>query len=295
MTVIDQAKEFVSEERHRIKLHDLVASETREVLSLTTEEHFSIQGNWSAEEFANRLARYEEATTNICSIEMLVAYWGSSTHQRTLTLPVKRISEGLISESGLRAWLALRWYPVLLLLYSGGIAAVAAGRYDHLRALMQANISDPDRSYGRITIIRALTKALSNTDEVFKKLPGHERHHVPRSEYLFKFFYPTLDNLLFLGPEYEAHFDRFEVLLGLEHAEQYASDGHGRVWGPIGRFGWKYRQGEDSSPFHRVISEAESLGDSWPPVKAGLFRGSIDRFREVSTEFSKTVVTLPWH
>ena len=51
MTVIDKTKEFLSEERHRIKLHELVAQETRQVMSLTAEDHFAVQGSWSDEEF----------------------------------------------------------------------------------------------------------------------------------------------------------------------------------------------------------------------------------------------------
>jgi hypothetical protein len=50
--------------------------------------------------------------------------------------PLKRICDELRPEGGLVVWIALRWYPVLLLLYAGGIAAVAGARYENLRLLL---------------------------------------------------------------------------------------------------------------------------------------------------------------
>ena len=55
--------------------------------------------------------------------------------------------------------------------------------------------------------------------KAFSQLPGHKRHYVPCSEYLFKLLQPMLDDILFLGRDYEQYFDRFEVLLALVHAD----------------------------------------------------------------------------
>jgi hypothetical protein len=90
------------------------------------------------------------------------------------------------------------------------------------------------------------------------------------------------------------YFDRFEVLLALEHAEQYARERGGRAWGPIGRFGWKYQQIDNSSPLHMIISEAKAEGNSWPPLRAGLFRGSIERFNEIASQYSSLLAKLGW-
>ncbi len=288
VSVIEQTKELLAEDRHRIRLHDFVSKQIREVISLTAEDHFPVQGNWSKEEFIGRLKKYETTTFDLYCIQALLSYWGTEAHRETLTLAPKRICGRLTPQSGMTVWIGLRWYPVLLLLYAGGIAAVASGRYGNLRVLMQATVSDPERSYGGVTLIRRLSSVLSDIGDAFKLLPGHERNYTPRSEYLFKLLQPILDDLLFLGTDYESHFDQFEVLLALEHAEQYASEQHGRVWGPVGRFGWK------SSPFHRVIAEAEAQGDSWPPISAGLFKGSLQRFKEIASQYREAIGRLGW-
>jgi len=85
-------------------------------------------------------------------------------------------------------WISLRWYPVLLLLYSGGIAAVAARKYENLRALMHAELPDPARPRVEISLIRGIVDCLGDAWELFERIPGHERQYAPLSEYLFKRF-----------------------------------------------------------------------------------------------------------
>jgi len=293
MSVTEQAKDLLSEERHRIKLHELFASEIRQVLSLTSEDQFPATGSWSAEEFADRLARYEQVTTTIRELEALIGYWGSPQHEGTLTLAPKRISSRLQPQSGLTAWNTLRWYPVLLLLYSGGIAAIAARKFDNLRALLDSQVGEPDRLGVTTTEILAVGSRLPDLHKMFKTLPGHERQYVPVSEYLFKLLQPSLDDLLFLGTDYETCFDSFEVLLALEHAEQDSRLTNGLVWGPVGRFGWKHRR-DVTGPFRKLVAEADVMGDSWEPLQAGLFTGSLERFKTIASEYEAFLAQLTW-
>jgi len=154
---------------------------------------------------------------------------------------------------------------------------------------MQVNDSDK-----RLPLIRAVTRPMTDLIDGFKALPGHERQYTPSSEYLHKLLQPTLDDLLFLGPEYETNFDRFEILYALEHAFQYSANG-GNVWGPVGRFGWKYQRGEYGSPYHLIVAEAKQRGTDWGPVKVGLFGGSIDRFFEIASAYGESLAKLFWH
>jgi uncharacterized caspase-like protein len=294
MTTIGQAKEFLSEERSKIKLHDLVSQEVREVLSTTAEDYFAVQGTWSTTEFLERMQKYETATAELLQIQALLGFWSEPYNRSVLTIAPKRLGGRIKMVSGLTAWLSLRYYPMVLLLYSGGIAAIAAERYDNLRELMLAPVSDPQQTrLQNISLIRVVADEMNNLHDAFKSLPGHERQYTPRSEYLLKLLQPLLDDLLLLGSEYEATFDRFEALYALEHAHHYASEEFGRVWGPVGRFAWKRSRGP-SNPLHQLIMEAEKQGASWPPVKAGLFGGSIDRFKELVAQYDTSLATLSW-
>lgn len=294
MGVVEETKELLSEDRHRIKLHDLVAKQVLEVISLTGENQFPILGNWSGDEFIERIKKYEKITYDLCSIQALLAYWGTEANKATLVMPIRQISGSIKPASGLTTWIGLRWYPILLLMYAGGIVAVAAGKYGNLRAILQANVPDSERFPTGATLIHRISKALNDIGDAFKILPGHDRHYTPRSEYFFELLRPIMDNSFFLRIEYEFDFDRFEVFLGLEHAEQSASEQFGLDWGPIGRFGWKFNGGDRSSPLHQVIAEAEGQGDLWPPIMAGLFKGSLNRFKEIASGYSQKIAQLGW-
>ena len=92
---------------------------------------------------------------------------------------------------------------------------------------------------------------------MFRLLPGLDRRHTPCSDHLFEVLKPLLDELLFLGSEYERAFDIFEVLYAIEYAFQ--SD---RGWGPVGRFGWKGVRGDSVRAFasSRRLKPPATLG-----------------------------------
>jgi len=289
MTTAERAKDFLSEERSKIKLHDLVSRKIREVLSATAGDYFSAQGRWSPEEFLDRLQKYESITTELLQIQSLLGFWGEPYHETILTLAPKGLAARLKVEGGLTVWLALRYYPLLLLLYCGGIAAVASKKYTNLRELMLTTIPDPREQQQPRPLVQSVARQMNELTDAFKALPGHEREYTPRSEYLLKILQPLLDDLLFLGADYETNFDRFEVLYALEHAHLHANERLGWVWGPVGRFGWK------RDAFTAVITEAEQEGASWAPVRAGLFNGSMERFKEIASQYGDGLNRLAWY
>jgi hypothetical protein len=122
-----------------------------------------------------------------------------------------------------------------------------------------------------------------NRAEVFKMLAGHENHRVAVSEYLFKTLQPTVEDILFLGTSYERLFDKFEVLRAVCYAD-LAKRTSG--WAPLGRFAWKYHQdGHEDNPLADVMDDASLKKNEWPPIKAGLFHGSSERFEEAAESF----------
>ncbi|MDP1714789.1 MAG: caspase family protein [Anaerolineales bacterium] len=294
MNTIDKTKEFLSNSLCRIKLHDLVAENTRAALTKLSDEEFSLQTQWSVDEFSDRLEKYQIVASELLSITSLMGYWGTIEHKEIMSLPSKRLASRLQVTSGNTVWIALRWYPILLLTYSTGLAAVAANNYENLYGYFSSKVTDPSSGNVETPIIQALYNSVGNLHDAFKLLPGHERQFVPISEYLFKYFQPLLDDLLFLGSDYEATFDRLEILISLEHAYERVKGGH-RLWGPVGRFGWKTQHGNQASPLHRLINEAKLSGTSWAPLKAGFFDGSSEVFEEISSQSLEQISKRGWY
>ena len=101
-----------------------------------------------------------------------------------------------------------------------------------------------------------------------------------------------LEDQLFIGRSYEGLFDRFEIFFALVLADR-KYDVRKNVWGPPGRFGWKYRSREDN-PFSQIVAEAERKGASWAPLKAGFFDGSYDRFTMIADGYRELLDQLKW-
>jgi hypothetical protein len=147
-----------------------------------------------------------------------------------------------------------------------------------------------------IEVTYLLGQVLSDFEQfkIFKMLPGYEKYYVPCSEYLYKNLQPILDDLLFLGNSYETLFDRFEIFLALDDAYKRVKKGL-EAWGPVGRFGWKYKRGGENNIVKEIFEEANSKKENWEPLKAGLFGGSFEDFTQVFLEFEKLIASLYWY
>lgn len=62
MTVAEETKELLADTRSRIRLYDFVSENIRKSFSVTGEDHFPVNANWSKEGFIERLKRYENVT-----------------------------------------------------------------------------------------------------------------------------------------------------------------------------------------------------------------------------------------
>jgi hypothetical protein len=289
-------KELLSSQKSQIKLHDFVIDEVRKFLSLTSEDNFAISDDFSCTIMLERISAYELFTKDLSAIIAVVAYWASEAELNILSKIVSKASDRLMElQGGLTIWLNLRWYPLLLLLYHAGIAAVESENYNCLAKILYTKLGESEYGNSELFFAQKISQEVTglNRADVFKKIPGHEQHYTPSSEYIFKQIQPSLDNLFYLGRGYETAFDEFEVLYALVVADlRKQADGH--LWGPIGRFGWKYRS-QKNSPFVKLFSEAATQREQWPPIKAGMFGGNYKRFEEVANEFKEFLIKIHWH
>ena len=291
----DKVKEYLSDSRYRIKLHDTVTHEILRVLSDISIKKFPVQGvRVTNEDFAGRLKKYDEAISNLATIVVLLARWGNQSHKGTLEMALSRLGDNQ-SSAGLVPYLGLQWYPISFLLYVGGISALAAGNYSNLKTLLLA-LTQKDHSPSSVPVVISTVDGIEpSVDSLIKTLPGLERKYAPYSEYMYKAVQPVLDDSLFLGKSYEHLFDRFEVFLTLVYID-LKYENNGMIWGPVGRFGWKtVRRHNGSNPYDEVVQQASMLKNEWPPLREGLFSGSYERFEEISGQCRELLNSLKWH
>lgn len=291
---ITRIKDLLSRPENSIQLHDFVIDEVKRFHSLVSLDHFEVGGPYSDGELLSRISKYEHCTRDISILLAALAYWASDPHRHVLRKALSRAVDHLENLGGLKAWLDLRWYPLILQMYSAGIAAVEARRYDSLADILLTQIEMSDGVRSNILLVEGASKAVLEftRSDLFKRLPGHQQQYVPMSEYLFKILQPQLDDALFLGKTYESAFDEFEVLFALVCADTRKQNGRD-AWGPIGRFGWKHSK-TDNAPLTRLMAQAKSEGNRWQPLRAGLFGGEVTRFLEAAEPYEKGVAGLNW-
>jgi hypothetical protein len=292
----ETVKEYLSDPRFRIRLDDLAAREVRGVVQALQGPDFSMTPAVTPEAFAARLRLYESVLARLNAVTVLVAKWGVAEHQPILERIIARLADGNEMAGGKVVWLGLRWYPILLLMYGGGIASISAQNYTNLATLLNTRLGDHISGRGTQEAISATVSGMLEVDrnEMFKRLPGYERNYVPRSEYLFKTVQPTIEDLLSLGRSYEELYDRFEIFYALTYGDIEDRKGN-HFWGPPGRFGWKVSRGQHGNPYAALLEEAEKAGSTWPPLRSGLFGGSIERFNEVAQRYNAELLSkLGW-
>lgn len=285
MNIVPATKRYVSDDRFRVRLFETIAQETRRVLLELDGKDVKASANWSDDEFRRRVGVYDDAFSDLCQAAGLVGRWGGTGSSEVLPHAIKRTCDCLES-GGNTGWLKLQWYPTLLLFYAAGIGTVTAGRFDALKALMHAPVREAAGRHEKL--VSATTDDLSDGTQYFKLLSGLDRKYVPCSEHVHDVLNRLLDDVLYLGSDYELSFDTFEILRAIEYA--HLSD---RGWGPIGRFGWRIRH--DASPWQKLMTDAQAAGDSWPPVAAGLCSGSSVRLKTIAEQLLQTMSRTGWY
>ena len=292
---VEYVKELISSNNSQIKLHDFAIEEVRRFLSATSEDSFATSGQFSDEEFLERISSYELHSKDLSMIVACLSHWANENQLNSLTKVISRSCDRLLeSRGGLVIWVNLRWYPLLLVMYHAGIAALEGKNYKSLASIFYTKLGSAEYDDSASYFVQKAGNAAGELADAFKKIPDHERQYTPLSEYLYKLVQPELDDMLFLGKGYEDVFDEFEILFALVVADLKKQEGS-YVREPIGRFGWKNRR-HGTSPFQKLRNEAAQYKNNWGPIKAGMFGGQYERYEEIAELYQKEILTqLRWY
>lgn len=291
-------KRYVSEDRHRVRLHDLVVEEAQQLHAKHTSvfhggNPITYIGDPAPEALVQRLQLYERWSEPICAILAAGCYWGGATQHRLWSAVIELLAN-VPDFPGNRHWLNLRRYPAVLSLFTGGIAAIAAERYDTLGALLSAGtVREPGRE---TPVAEALMPYQVLPTDVGRLIPGHEGHWVPFSEYLSVLgaLREPLRELVPMQERYLDCFDRFEYFLGLVVTDQQL-EWNERFSAWVGAFVWRDNGPRHESTFEQVDAEASAAGADWSPLRAGLFGGNVDRWERARTTYQARIrEALQW-
>jgi hypothetical protein len=78
---VETVKRYIVEDRHKIRLHDLIFQEVENLYQETTLEKFPINIEYNDQTALSRVKRYESLAEKLISIIIAGCYWGEESHQ----------------------------------------------------------------------------------------------------------------------------------------------------------------------------------------------------------------------
>lgn len=313
-------KEMIPDPARRIELDDLIAEETRRILSaMRDEEQFPIShldgtGEDQMVRSAELTDSYRQLAEPLCSSLQIATRWTEGQGLTPWISALRAItSEAKKPKGGITVLLGLRHIPALAATFTAALAATGQGRWDNLKTLLvdltypldyesgyeaqvrAENLWTPFRDGG--TLLPNLVARAANTGDdprtTLEKLTSKQvgNYYTPVAEWLhavlrqiFTEQYPD-DDL------FDNAFDRTEIMLGIVSQDLVnvapSSQGTGKSSpGWFGRATW--RADGRSHILDGIASEVESKGMSWEPLVAGLFGGLQDRATVAIRDYTET-------
>lgn len=278
--VVAEAKRYLPDPVHRIRLHDLAMATAERALAT-----IDFDGNPSSSGDANYLTKareIERGSAEMIAVVGVITQFADRPEQLELLrrLLVRLASPTDVRLEGYTSWIKLRGYPALLAMYSAGLTATANDNWTTLASVLSTRVHQPNlnRREDPIPLSAAFVSwsvldhgAINSTFDA----PGRR---TPVSDYLNDLFVVVFGSQFRLSNDPFAQlFDEWEYLLGV-----ITHDVYGR--GPIGRFVWRQRYApEGKSPDRALLSAKGDL------LRAGFFQGTEERFGAVRQEFDEVV------
>ncbi len=304
-TLTQQLKTALRTERSDIIVHDLVMPiADRARFALADPAEFPTQGTGHVREVAHLIDRQWMTLDELIDALVVAGLWGTAEHDRTWTEVAQRIGLTTVEHAGLVVLLQARRFALLPVVYATGVASVYRNNYGPLRAVaVDATVKELN---GRVPVVArssswspfsempltAQVLALEASgevvsDEVLEALGTKRRgnRYTPGSDLLHDRLRPKFLDTIVDDDEYSETFDRLEVLLGLLVADlgirHRSDDARSGPWIPnptTGRFTWRDRcANNEQTVERRMLASLIEAGEAWPPLRAGMFDGSVAR------------------
>jgi hypothetical protein len=284
-------KKFIAEDRFNIRLHDLLFDETERVYNTITDVNKANLGHSiNTSEIPVIYGKYRDISKTLIELFIHGCFWSRPQTDSFFVNALQQVGRKPLATSGPILNDGLRHYPVLLCFYAGGIAAVGSGNYD----LLAKMFCQPTLRANGTT--RKLIAGLNWSSLIDFCKAACPNKYAPLSEHLFLAMREPMRQYFSDDGEFEDIFDRYEYLQSL-----VVADFREKAYGPpfsalMGRFAWKaMRRAYERSVLDEINEEVKSAGADWPPLKAGLFDGSVERLHSVRTGIDERISKLEWY
>lgn len=279
-------KRWIMDPQQIVLLADLVHDECERALHAIKEICESILTNGSAENGDVWLSRLCSSVDRVRSIVTHGSAWGGQLHEAMWCRVLERLSMPQVTGHNLQA--DTRQFPMLTLLYSMGIAAIANDRLNTLRALLYQPVY---REFSKKSPLIGGDFWMDRSG-IFKSAPSIKQMIYPRSEILHKLLREPLRRYLPDDQVYDDAFDMFEYLVALTYMDVVPDHQNWRgPWAPVGRYCWRAKH-YSNSVIHTEPARLNELQGAWPPIVAGFFGGDVKKAASLQESLRGFVMSL---
>ncbi|SFU25532.1 SIR2 family protein [Paraburkholderia aspalathi] len=274
-------KEYLPEERHQIRLHDLLTGEFGRALDRLNGLNFSV-ASWDPKEFARQAAQYSAATEPLLPLAFTAGMWSNGRQAQLWQAFIAELAERRHGFSGVTALVDLRSFPASLVFYAFCFGALVGG---HLPLIGELARKIADFGIGKFALGDALNIASVITDggaDRFKLLTDYANKRLPGSELIANTLRSVSKHVLRGSRAFDDALARLEMALAFGYAERMNSAEKGWFWAPPGRFLFDRELRDSLISLWRADYEARTL-QSDLCVMAGLKQPP--RFAEVQEQW----------
>lgn len=307
----------------RIELDDLVSQEVQRVLkALRDSDRVTALGGSNDDRVIRAAAEVQELweiTKPFCASLQVAARWGTPSELAPWASGIQSfVQAALKMEGGNTALLAARHLPGMVSLMTAGFAAGSARKWENLKALaVDPSVRDRRESKpqslleatdpwapfdGQEWIANTLARGVLGEKPFADALADftenrNGKYHTPAGEWLHAVLRPLFLDQWPDEDSYAAEFERTEVFLGVlaqdaVNVRLAASGGQG--WGRsrwFGRSTWRAAHGY-GNPVEDLQHELATDGMLWPPLRAELFGGDLDRAKAAVEKYAVTFAEI---
>jgi hypothetical protein len=289
---VAELKRYLLDPQQRIRLHDLVFGEVHAAVARL--DGITSIGEWTEQEFRRRVEAYEAASEILRPLATTGARWCREEDEPMWCEVVRRTCQSYRFTAGDLRWIELQAYLPLLTFYAVGLGATAGGRFGLLKQLFEMRVRLPEE----LSVVESLLpfRAFSELrDQVWDVLTAPRGSATPVSNRLVEIFGRELPDLTGDRADFEALFDRFEIMATLSCAHQRAPADFdpaqlrfhpGRFASRLSRIGFGANQ--------TWFDQADAERNGWPPLAAGLFGGSFERFSQLRAALVNFIRRIGW-
>ncbi len=289
-SVTEQLEECLTDPTKKLKARNLVIGEARRLHgSLNDPEFLKRDRDDRYAAIAERMREYEELTGNFLPLLITGCHDGEEWLQTLWSDALSIIASSSEAQGGSPSLVRLRRYPALLLLYAGGMAAIAGNRYGNLAALlMRTQVRSPGSTDG-VTFGLAPGWIIYSSDA--KHLPEGKWHKMPFNYHISEVLKKPMEGFIHTAEQYMECFVRFEYLFALFSVAR----NNGLL---LGSYVWESELRRGHQRYHRPVvpiimetdAELDRMGADWQPLKSGLFVGSLEDFKAFKTKTDQTIL-----